>query len=147
MLSEKPDDMATLSEKFDIGICMETFEYISSSKIEAYMIAFAEKVEGTLITTMPNEKGLPLLVKAVGAKISGIQRSSYTMAEFLNAVAGRMDRVPRGLRGRKGFDYAYLASLARRHFRYVHLEGVGFPHLPLIFNLNVGMIASQKPIS
>jgi hypothetical protein len=146
LLSEQPEDVARLPEKFDIGVCMETWEYIEPSNVESYVAALADKVEGCLFSTMPNEKGLPLLFKFVGSKVSGVQRSPYTFGQFVNAFCGRMDRVPRIFRGRRGFDYSAMARLVGQYFRYVHLEGVGFPHLPLGLNLNIGMIASHKPI-
>jgi hypothetical protein len=142
-------DIQRVPEKFDLGIVMETFEYLDTHQLESYIATLAEKinVNGCALSTMPNEKGLPLLVKAMGSKLSGVRRSEYTFPQFLNALAGRLDRVPRAERGRKGFDYSRIAALAARYFRYVHLEAVGAPGLPAFLSPNIGLIASHKPIT
>jgi hypothetical protein len=142
-------DIKRVPEKFDLGIVMETFEYLDAHQLESYVGTLAEKIDvnGCVLSTMPNEKGFPLLVKAIGSKLSGVRRSEYTLPQFLNALAGRLDRVPRAERGRKGFDYRQIAALAARYFRYVHLEAVGAPGLPTFLSPNVGLIASHKPIA
>jgi Protein of unknown function (DUF5818) len=141
-------DIQRVPERFDLGIVMETFEYLDTQQLESYIATLAEKIEvsGCVLATMPNEKGFPLLVKAIGSKLSGVRRSEYTFSQFLNALAGRLDRVPRAERGRKGFDYGQIAALAARHFRYVHLEAVGSPGLPTFLSPNIGLIASHQPI-
>jgi len=37
---------------------------------------------------MPNEKGIPLLMKALAAKLTGIRRSEYTAMQFVHALMG-----------------------------------------------------------
>lgn len=142
-------DIQRVPERFDLGIVMETFEYLDTHQLESYVATLAEKIDanGCVLATMPNEKGFPLLVKAIGSKLSGVRRSEYTLPQFLNALAGRLDRVPRAERGRKGFDYGQIAALAARHFRYVHLEAVGSPGLPTFLSPNIGLIASHQPIA
>jgi hypothetical protein len=141
-------DIARVHEKFDVGLVLETFEYMELSQLESYIATLADKIDkrGCILSTMPNEKGLPLLVKAIGSKLTGVRRSEYSLHELMNAVLGRMDRVPRAERGRKGFDYEAVARIARRYFAYVHLQSVGFPALPKSISLNVGMIAAHEPI-
>jgi hypothetical protein len=148
MQSVRYTDIQGVPEQFDLGIVMETFEYLDTHQLESYVATLAEKIDadGCVLSTMPNEKGFPLLVKAIGSKFSGVRRSEYTLPQFLNALAGRLDRVPRAERGRKGFDYGHIASLIARHFRYVHLEAVGVPGLPAFLSPNIGLIASHKPI-
>lgn len=146
--SVHPSDLHAVQEKFDLAIVMETFEYLGTTNLESYVSAIADKLhlDGVLLATMPNERGLPLLTKTVGAKLSGIGRSTYTAAEFLNAVLGRMAHVPRMERGRKGFDYRAIARLVQRHFRYVRLVSIASLRLPLAFSPNIGLIASQRPV-
>lgn len=135
-------DIANTSGRFDLIICMETFEHIAPSKVGSYISAFAAKLEGLLLVTVPNEKGLPLLFKTVGAKILGKSRDSYGVLEFANALLGRMELVPRS--DHKGFDYATLADSLRASFKYVLVEGVSPAQLPPQLSLTVGMIASHK---
>ena len=98
---------------------------------------------GCLLTTMPNEKGIPLLVKALAAKLAGIRRSEYTATQFIDALMGRMDRVPRGIRGRKGFDYSQVAHVLAKYFPFLTLEGVGLLKLPPHLSTNIGIVASK----
>src|SRR6266699_1107713 len=72
--SVEPSDIANTSGRFDLIICMETLEHISPSKVGSYISAFAAKLEGFLLVTVPNERGLPLLFKTVGAKLLGKSR-------------------------------------------------------------------------
>lgn len=141
-------DVEIVNEQFDVGIALETLEYLETAQLESYIRALAGKLNetGCFFSTMPNEQGIPLLVKAAGAKLSGVRRSQYTAAQFLNAVLGRVDRVPRAERGRKGFDYRRVIDLMQRHFRFVLVEAVGFVKLPPSLSLNIGVTASHSTI-
>jgi SAM-dependent methyltransferase len=149
LLSARPDDLAGIEGKFDVAIVLETFEYLGTANLEAYISSLAEKLQphGVLLATMPNEKGVPLLAKALGARISGIPRSRYTALEFVNAVLGRMNHVPRNERGRKGFDYAAVVEIIRRHFQWVRLESIFASHLPLAFSPTIGLIATHAQLA
>lgn len=140
-------DLTSVTETFDFGVVLETFEYLATSQLEFYVSALAEKVncDGCILSTMPNEKGIPLLLKHFGSRLSGVRRSQYTLPELANAFLGRMGRVHRAERGRKGFDYQRIADLIRRHFRYVSLEPVGLSFLPRSLSLNIGLVASHSP--
>jgi hypothetical protein len=146
--SSSSRDIELLEEQFDIALVLETFEYLEPAALEAYIAALAGKVSanGCLLTTMPNEKGSPLLMKALAAKLAGIRRSEYTATQFVNALMGRMDRVPRGIRGRKGFDYSQVAQLLAKYFPVLALEGVGLMKLPPYLSTNIGIVASKKPL-
>ena len=143
--STDPREVAQLEEKFDFIVCMETLEHLETPVVEGYIQAFACKLDGCLLITVPNEKGLPLLVKATGAKVMNIERYyPYTAAEFFWGLMGRLDRVRRS--EHKGFDYARLVSLIQQHFKYVRVEGISPLRLPPSLSLTVGIVASQKPI-
>jgi hypothetical protein len=146
--SQDVRDVAGVPESFDFVFVLETFEYLQPIQLESYISALAGKVrpDGCIISTMPNEKGFSLLLKHVGSHLSGIPRSRYTVGEFLDALLGRMDRVPRAERSRKGFDYECIFRIIRRHFRCVRLEPVGAPFLPRSLSLNIGLVASHEPL-
>jgi SAM-dependent methyltransferase len=146
--STSPDDIEIVDEQFDLALVLETFEYLEPARLDSYVAAIAHRVrpDGCLLSTMPNEKGFPLLVKALGSKISGVPRSQYTARQFCDAVLGRMDRVPRASRGRKGFDYALIVRLLERRFPFVRLESVGLVNLPLHLSTNIGIVASKVPL-
>ena len=142
--SVEPSDIANTPGRFDLIICMETFEHISPSKVGSYISAFATKLDGFLLVTVPNERGLPLLFKTVGAKLLGKSRDSYGAAEFANAFLGRMESVPRS--NHKGFDYMALAESLRLSFKHVQVEGVSPAKFPEQLSLTIGMIASHTPL-
>jgi hypothetical protein len=144
--STRHEDLLDVDERFDVAIVLETFEYLDPAQLESYVFLLSEKVkdDGWIFCTMPNEKGLPLLLKVIGSKLSGVRRSEYTFSQLCNALLGRMDRVPRAPRGRKGFDYAEMARMVSRHFSHVSLEPVEPPSLPVWLSLNVGLVASKQ---
>lgn len=143
--STDPRDVAALDEQFDFGLCMETLEHLDQPVVEGYIRAFAEKVSGRLLITVPNEKGFALLVKGVGSKVLRVDRVyPYTVSEFLWGLLGRLEKVKRA--EHKGFDYAKLVDLIRQHFRYVKVEGISPLNLPPFLSLTIGIIASQQPI-
>jgi hypothetical protein len=144
--STRHEDLFDVDERFDVAIVLETFEYLDPAQLEPYVFLLSEKLkdDGSIFCTMPNEKGLPLLMKVIGSKLSGVRRSEYTLPQLWNALLGRMDRVPRSARGRKGFDYAAMARLVQRHFARVCLEPVEPPNSPLWLSLNVGLVASKQ---
>lgn len=143
--SERCEDLEQVQEKFDIAVVLETFEYLDPSKVDAYVSSLSQKLNdsGAILSTMPNEKGVPLLVKAVGSRLSGVPRSEYTPRQFWNALLGRVSRVPRAIRGRRGFDYVAMAELVGRYFSHTRLESVEPANAPLWLSLNVGLTARK----
>jgi len=143
--STNPRDVESLREEFDFIICMETLEHLDAAVVEQYVQAFRAKLRGYLLITVPNEKGIPFLVKATGARVLGVERYyPYTAAEFFWAVLGRLQRVRRI--EHKGFDYARLVSLIKKHFKCVSVEGISPLRLPPSLSLTIGIVASQEPI-
>lgn len=141
--STKPEDVANLTESFNFIICMGTLEHLDPPIVEQYVQAFSAKLDGFLLITVPNEKGIALLIKATAARIIGIDRIyPYTAGEFFWALLGRLNRVHRI--EHKGFDYASLVSLIKEYFRYVSVEGITPFRLPLQLSLTVGITGSQK---
>ena len=143
--SNHPRDVARLEGRFDFAVCMETLEHVDPSLVEFYIKAFSEKLDGYLLITVPNEKGLALLIKALGAKLLGVDRIyPYTAKEFFWGLMGRLDRVARF--EHKGFDFRSLVNLIGKYFRHVSVEGVSPVQSPLQLSLTIGIVASQKPI-
>lgn len=141
-------DIVALPATFDFALVLETFEYLDPTKMESYISALADKAgpTGQLVSTMPNEKGIAVLLKHLGSRFSGVPRSQYTPWELVQAVLGRVRDIPRSTRGRKGFDYQRVAELAQKHFRNVRLEPVELPFLPCSMSLIIGLVASRGTI-
>lgn len=141
--SQHCEDLERVDETFDVAIVLETFEYLEPSELEAYVFALSKRLNdtGCIFATMPNEKGLPLLIKTLGSRLSGVPPGGYTPVQFCNALLGRLDKVPRAVRGRKGFNYADMAEIIGRYFPHGFLESVEPANAPLWMSLNVGLVA------
>jgi hypothetical protein len=145
--SDRCEDVERVPGGFDVAVVLETFEYLRPNELERYLSVLAEKLNdsGCIYSTMPNEKGVPLLLKALGSSLSRVPRSEYTLQQLANGVLGRMHKVPRKPFGRKGFDYSAIANIARRHFQWIQLEAVEPAFAPVPLSLNVGMVACKEP--
>jgi hypothetical protein len=147
--SDHYQDLDRVQGTFDLAIALETFEYLAPYELESYVSGLSRKLNdgGCILSTMPNEKGIPLLLKSLGSRLSGVPRSEYTPKQFWNALIGRMDRVPRAVRGRKGFDYFAMAELVQNYFPHTRLEPVEPARLPLWLSLNIGMLATKNNLT
>lgn len=145
--SDHCEEMERVSGGFDVAVVLETFEYLKPDELERYVSVLAEKLNdsGCIYSTMPNEKGFPLLLKVLGSRLSRVPRSEYTAHQLINGVLGRMNNVPRTPFGRKGFDFSAVAHIAERHFSTIQLESVEPVFAPLSLSLNVGMVACKEP--
>lgn len=143
------EDVGSVQGDFDVAVVLETFEYLKPTELERYVSVLAEKLNdsGCIYSTMPNEKGFPLLLKVLGSRLSRVPRSEYTARQLINGVLGRMNNVPRTPFGRKGFDFAAIAQIAARHFSKIQLESVEPEFAPLSLSLNVGMVACKEPVT
>jgi len=139
-------DVERVPGGFDVAVVLETFEYLRPNELERYVSVLAEKLNdsGCIYSTMPNEKGVPLLLKVLGSRLSRVPRSEYTASQLFNGVLGRMNNVPRTPFGRKGFDFATVANIAERHFSNIQLDSVEPLFAPLSLSLNVGMVACKE---
>jgi len=138
-LSSSPADVERLEGEFDTALSLETFEHIAPDRVDGYIKALAKKVRGPVFVTVPSEKGIPLLVKTVGAALLRRDRNlGYGKGELWNSLLGRMDQVKRA--EHKGFDYAALMESFRRHFRSVRCTGVR-SCVPTSLQVTVGFVA------
>lgn len=141
--STRAEDLLALEGTFDAGVSLETLEHVDPATVPAYVDALARKIHGTLFVSVPNEKGLPLVVKTVGERVLGVGRNiTWHEGELLNAILGRMDRVERN--DHKGFDWEALVAQIGEAFEDVSVEGVGvglgFPSA----SLTVGIVARRS---
>ncbi|HYF50537.1 MAG TPA: methyltransferase domain-containing protein, partial [Planctomycetota bacterium] len=138
-LSTDPADVERLDGEFDTAVSLETFEHIPPELVDGYILALAKKVRGPVFISVPSEKGIPLLVKTVGAALLGRERNlHYRKGELWNSLLGRMSKVER--LEHKGFDYAVLMENFRRHFKSVRCTGVRCC-VPTSLQVTVGFVA------
>jgi len=133
------------SGSFNLGAALETIEHIPPELVDPYLEALARVVDGYLIVSVPNEKGLVFLGKFLAKRLIYGGTEPYRLREIVAAAFGRMDRVERS--EHKGFDYAQLVRQIERYFDVVRVCGLPFGLLPPSLSFTVGIIAKSKSAS
>ena len=106
-MASVPEDMnLSDNDRFDIAVVMETLEHLPPNLLDGYLRKIAQHLDGFLFVTIPNEKGIVFLAKWLIKRVLGKDAASYTIAEFLNATLGRMEKVAEKRRDQKGSGYS-----------------------------------------
>ena len=129
-------------DHFNLGAALETIEHVPPDLVEPYLAELARIVDGYLIITVPNEKGLIFLGKYVAKKLFYGGSEHYSFRELLSATFGRMEAIERN--EHKGFDYAQLIRQIERHFDVVAVQGLPYRRLPASLSFTVGILARSK---
>jgi hypothetical protein len=141
-----PAPMALHGEgSFNVGAALETIEHIPPQLVEPYLEELARVVDGYLVVTVPNEKGLVFFGKYLAKKLIYGGTEPYTLGEIAAATLGQMDRIERS--EHKGFDYAALVRQIDRHFEVVKVSGLPFACLPPALSFTVGIVAKSRQSS
>lgn len=143
ILGDNPRALDCLyGETFDLVVSMETLEHVPPDQVEHYLAALARLVNGNVLITVPNEKGLVFLFKWLVKKLFFKDAEKYTFKELVAATIGRMEKVSRI--EHKGFDYAQFIQEVKQHFEVERMEGIPFRWLPIPLAFNIGIVAKQK---
>ena len=131
-------------EKYDLGICMETFEHIPPEMVCDYLKKLSKLIDGHLLITVPNEKGIFFILKRL-LKPSKDENGAYefSLKDYINLILGKTNYVER--KEHKGFDYDHLIYDVRKFFNIVRIEG--YPRywfLPLALSFGAGIVAKTK---
>lgn len=138
-----PSSMRSLpSDGFNLGASLETLEHVPEGLVGRYLAELARLIDGWLLVTVPNEKGLVFLSKWLAKKALGYKGEPYSAAEVVNATLGRLNRVRR--LEHKGFDYRRLVDEMGRHFEVEAVEALPFDGLPVGCGFTVGIIARSR---
>lgn len=132
-------------QKFDISICMETLEHLPLKELEDYIERLAFATKYYCFVTVPNEKGIILLIKYLIKRI--IYRDVteyYTLKELIAAFFGKTHLVKREEGGHKGFNYNDLRGLLEKYFTVNEVKGIPLYFLPPSLNFTVGMVLKKK---
>lgn len=142
-VATKPDDL-NINEKVDLCLSLETIEHVPPELVEGYLKRLFEvlKIDGALLVTVPNEKGIIFLAKYFAKKLFLGGSESYDFFEVINASLGRMSRVKR--HEHKGFDWGQLREQMSEHFVIIRITGVQFSWLPVWANAQVGFVMKPK---
>jgi cyclopropane fatty-acyl-phospholipid synthase-like methyltransferase len=137
-----PDFAAVDAGGFDLGVSMETLEHVPPEQVAGYLDRLANDVAGYLVITVPNEKGPVFAAKWLAKKLLYRDAEHYSLAEFANALLGRMARV--GRNQHKGFDYADLIEQVQARCDVLLVEAIPFRRLPLALAFGVGIVARTR---
>lgn len=142
-IATKPEHIV-VSEKFDLCISLETLEHIPPELINDYLKRLSEvlKDNGSLLISVPNEKGAIFLAKYIVKRLFLGGPESYSLLEVLNATMGRMSRVNRN--EHKGFDWEQLREQLLEFFVIIQIQGIQFSWLPIWANAQVGFVLKPK---
>lgn len=142
--SDDPADLQRFAKgSFDLAVALETIEHIPASLVDIYLAELARVLDGVLVISVPNEKGLVFLAKWLAKKLIFGGAEKYRWAELCNAVLGRMSRIERN--EHKGFDHAQLARQIAIHFDDVKVQAMPFKSLPVWLGFTVGITAKSRP--
>jgi hypothetical protein len=135
-----PTDIGLGTETFQLAVSLETLEHIPPELVDEFLAEIAERVD-YFIATVPNEIGLVFLAKWIVKTVFQMNPEPYTLAEVVNALFGRTERVTR--REHKGFNYRRLITQIERHFEVMAVQG--FPmRLPTSLCFGVGIVSRRK---
>lgn len=134
-----PEQLAfPAGRKATLVVSLETLEHIPPDLLTGYLDKLKDIASGFVFVSVPNEKGVILLIKWVMKSLFYPGREKYTLKEVFDATLGNMDKVQRD--EHKGFDWAQLRDEIAERFDLVKVEGVQFPWLPAALNVQLGMV-------
>jgi cyclopropane fatty-acyl-phospholipid synthase-like methyltransferase len=129
------------TERFDAGICLETFEHLPVAQVDTFIDWLANVVTDKLFVTIPNEKHVAFLGKySYHRWKGGGQRFSPT--EVVGSLVGKMEWVQRS--DHKGFDYQHLVRQVSRRFRVEEVVGLPVRALPHIVSPTIALVATRS---
>ena len=141
--TDNPDALDVLgNEYFTLGVAMETLEHIEDKTVIKYLYKLSKLVDGYILITVPNEKGLVFLSKWLFKKIIYGDAEKYTFNELLAATLGNMSKVERNQH--KGFDYCILLKNLGEYFDIIRVDAIPIKNLGHSLAFNIGIIAKTK---
>lgn len=139
-----PEEMVVDTDEYDLGISLETIEHIPPAIVDGYLQIISRSVTTIVFFTVPNETGLPFLIKYIAKKV--LYRDSkdeeYTIAEFWNELLGRTTNVHRN--EHKGFNYRLFIKQLENYFHVDHVMGIPIGWLPASLSFTIGIVARPK---
>tara|TARA_A100001388_G_scaffold276415_1_gene264117 strand:+ start:824 stop:1537 length:714 start_codon:yes stop_codon:yes gene_type:complete len=142
-----PKDIKLIDDnKYNLGICMETFEHMPPHMLCPYLKKLSSLIDGYFLITVPNEKGIFFLLKyIIKPKNDDPGIVIYSLKDILNLTLGRTNYVNRN--EHKGFDYDHLIYDVRKYFDIVAIEGYPkIKFIPKFLSFGIAIVAKTKKI-
>ena len=113
---------------FDAVFLLDCLEHVFSPTNETiiYEVWRVLRKDGVFISTVPNEKGIALLLRTVLGKLTGVPRSPYPWPELVKAA---IYNQPIGIHtgGHEGYDFLRDVRIIERLFDNVSVKHIPFP--------------------
>ncbi len=138
LISTNVDDISS-SEKADVAIAMQVFEYIPDKQYKAYLEKLADIGCKDVYITISNERGMFMVAKLLVKKLLGKNVASYSFMEIWYLITGKMDKIERKASSMKGFDYQSLLKEMSDIYTIEEVVGLPFPKLPLALNFTIAI--------
>jgi 2-polyprenyl-3-methyl-5-hydroxy-6-metoxy-1,4-benzoquinol methylase len=134
------------NRKFDLVICMETFEHVPPIQLSRYIDLMVKTASGPVIITVPNEIGLVFFIKYVLKRgirrLKGKETESYSIADIMWSTLGVCRRVQRG--EHKGFDYRELINQLNEYFVVEEISALPFTWLPRFLGFTICIVGRKR---
>jgi cyclopropane fatty-acyl-phospholipid synthase-like methyltransferase len=134
-------DDITLNERFDIFICMETFEHIPSEILETYLSKVAQLTKKYAFITVPNEKGVMFALKHLARVAIGWNFYRLTLAEIVYSTLGQTQKVEHW--HHKGFDYTRFLATLKNYFRVIDVVASPIEQVPTMFGYSIAIVGER----
>ncbi len=133
--------------KYELGICMETLEHIPPKLVCPYLEKLSKLINGHLLITVPNEKGVFFLLKRLlKPRQEEFGAYKFNFREYIYLLFGKTNMVERN--EHKGFDYDHLIYDIRKYFDIVEVNGYPkYFFLPLFLSFGAGIVAKSKKVT
>ncbi len=139
-----PEAMLVDKDGYDLGISLETIEHIPPTIVNGYLQKISSNVNTIIFFTVPNETGLPFLVKYAAKKVfyRDSKDEEYTFYEFWNELLGNTSKVHRN--EHKGFNYQEFMHQLESFFDIISVTGIPINWFPIKYSFTVGIVAKPK---
>ncbi|MFC2051108.1 class I SAM-dependent methyltransferase [Chloroflexota bacterium] len=123
-------------ESIDLLFCLDTMEHIA--RVDDLLLEFRRvlKHNGTFISSLPNERGIALLLRQVFSQAVGtISREKYSVGELVRTLfSGRVtSETERNDSHHRGYDYR---KDMKEIGKYFEIQRIGYVPLGFLLGLN-----------
>jgi hypothetical protein len=143
-ICSRPEEMSIDEGGYDLGISLETMEHIPPEMVDAYLEILSKSVKTAFLISVPNEIGIPFLIKYLAKKIfyRDSMDETYSMGEVWAEIVGNTRKVHRN--EHKGFDYRTFIEQLHKFFIVQTVMGMPFSWLPAGLSFTIGIIGIPR---
>ncbi|MFC1966130.1 class I SAM-dependent methyltransferase [Chloroflexota bacterium] len=127
-------------ESIDLLFCLDTMEHIT--RVDGLLAEFSRvlKQNGTFISSLPNERGIALLLRQAFSRMVGtISREKFSFGELVRALFGEQatSETERNAGYHRGYDYRKDIKAIEKYFK---IQRIGYVPVWFLLGLNPTVI-------